>query len=448
MKKLLPYALAALALCGCDLTFTGDLYCHVAQMTLTCTVVDGGVQVVDADAPAEAAVEAGPDASAEASVDASVEAEAAAPDASPDARGSSVDAAADSPKGSPADASKDSPVEASKEAAAEASPPPPAQDAATAQRPAGNTGAGFYVSGRKVFDANGNEFRMRGVDHLHFDSDSVGIPKSGANVERWFASNIASTDVGLANRSLANRIVPVMGDWDGTCDESPATLTAIVDHWVAQAASWKPLERSTVINIANEWGPPDSTAWRDAYVTAVQRMRAAGINSMLVVDSGECGQDLGDIVHQAAAVEAADPQHNVLFDIHLYGFWCTTATGCDPSWQFELNSSLDKVVATGLPVVVGEFGPGRSIGPSPTNMTPLNVMSAAEARGIGWIAWAWDDPAGEFTTPHMCPPSDTWFALSCTGDYASTADLTTFGKSVVEDPTFGLKALAKKATIF
>lgn len=428
MKKFLP--LFAVLLAGCSFKLPTDLVCHFEQMTITCTVPDAGGAPEDAGSDArdeDAGIEASiapPDAS---------EAEAPRADSGPDA---AKDATADS-KPDVVDAKVD--VSDAKEALAP-------QDASTAQRPAGNTGTGFFVSGRKLFDANGNEFRIRGLNHLHFDSPSVGIPKTGANAERWVVSGNAATDAQLAAKSVANKMVPIVGDWDGTCDESPATLSAIVDKWVAQASTWKARERDTLINIANEWGPDDSTVWRDAYVSAVQRMRAAGINSTLVVDSGGCGQALGDLLDFAAAVEAADPQHNVLFDVHLYGFWCVT--GCDPSWQFPLAASLDRIVATGLPVVVGEFGPGRSIGPSPTTMTPVDVISAAEARGIGWIAWAWDDPAGEFTSPPMCPPNDTWFALSCTGDYRSNADLTTFGKSVVEDPAWGLKTLAKKASIF
>jgi hypothetical protein len=73
-------------------------------------------------------------------------------------------------------------------------------------------------------------------------------------------------------------------------------------------------------------------------------------------------------------------------------------------------------------------------------MTPGEIIQVAEARGIGWLAWAWDDPASN--------ADDTWFALSKNGKYDSSADLTTFGKEVVENPTYGLLVLAKPATTF
>lgn len=76
-------------------------------------------------------------------------------------------------------------------------------------------------------------------------------------------------------------------------------------------------------------------------------------------------------------------------------------------------------------------------------MTPGQIIQAAEAHGIGWLAWAWDDPAGEFATP-----TDDWFALSFTGEYQSSADLTTFGKDVVENASYGLKVQGSHASIF
>jgi hypothetical protein len=160
------------------------------------------------------------------------------------------------------------------------------------------------------------------------------------------------------------------------------------------------------------------------------------------VTSGGCGQNNDDLVNHAAAVLNSDPQKNVIFDQHIYGNW--QAGGNGASWQTDLTAGLDAMAATGVPFIVGEFGPGRNIGPSPTMTTPAQIIQAADAHGFGWIAWAWDDPAGEFSSQ----PTDDWFALSFTGDYQSSADLTTFGKDVVENPTYGLKTMSKKASIF
>ena len=312
----------------------------------------------------------------------------------------------------------------------------------SATRPSYNTGTGFFVLNGKLYDANGVEFRIRGVNRNHYDMDAPGIPKTHANTERtvlffngeWGSTTTRNVQT-MQQDMINNHIVPMPGNWEGTCDESTATLTTIVDRWVAQVSTYKALDKYMILNIANEWGPADSTVWRDSYVTAIQRLRTAGYTCTISVDSGGCGQDNADLAKHAQAVFDADPQKNVIFDQHIYGNWGLDAG--KQSWQQGLIAGFDALVATGLPVIIGEFGPGRNIGPSPTNITPQAIIQAAEARNLGWLAWAWDDNPSA---------GDDWFALSLNGDYNSSADLTTFGKSVVEGTGYGLLALAKPAT--
>lgn len=304
------------------------------------------------------------------------------------------------------------------------------------QRPSYNTGNGFFVLNNKLYDANGNEFRIRGVNKLHWDARSPGIPKTRANTVRWVVDfrQPTSTNLRLMNESIANRIVPMPSSWTGTCKNERSYLTQIVDTWVTQASAWKTIDKYMILNIANEWGPRNSTVWRDAYIDAIRRLRAAGYRSTIAVDSGGCGQNWEDIAYYGRAVFNSDPQKNVIFDMHVYGVY---GSG---QWSQPLLPALDKLKATGLPIVIGEFGPGRNIGPSPTTLTPAEIMKASEERGFGWLAWAWDDPAYN--------ANDNWFALSYNGDYRSSADLTTFGKVVVEHATYGLVRLARPATVF
>jgi mannan endo-1,4-beta-mannosidase len=318
----------------------------------------------------------------------------------------------------------------------------PGSGGATTTRPSYNTGTGFFVLNGKLYDANGVEFRIRGVDRNHYDMDAPGIPKTHANTERtvlffngeWGSTGTRNVQT-MQQDMINNHIVPMPGNWEGTCDESTATLTTIVDRWVAQVSTYKTLDKYMILNIANEWGPADSTVWRDSYITAIQRLRTAGYTCTISVDSGGCGQDNADLAKYAQGVFDADPQKNVIFDQHVYGNWGLDAGKL--SWQQGLIAGFDALVATGLPVIIGEFGPGRNIGPSPTAITPQAIIQAAEARNLGWMAWAWDDNPSA---------GDDWFALSLNGDYNSSADLTTFGKSVVEGAGYGLLALAKPAT--
>jgi hypothetical protein len=77
-------------------------------------------------------------------------------------------------------------------------------------------------------------------------------------------------------------------------------------------------------------------------------------------------------------------------------------------------------------------------------VTPGQVITAAEANGLGWTAWAWDDNdiAG-------CKADDNWFSMTYNcGVYTQLSDLTLYGQDVVLNPLYGITALAKRATIF
>jgi mannan endo-1,4-beta-mannosidase len=339
-------------------------------------------------------------------------------------------------------------------------------------RPSGNTGTGFFTRDGKLYDANGAPFRIKGVNTCHYDenwascSNDCGIPNAHANVNRigtpLWSSISDGTLRNLMDKMISQRVVPMPGVWyvDGsysdesnvTCKEDSGPGSAFekaVGQWVARAALFKPYEKYLLLNIANEWGPSDSAAWRDAYIDAVGRLRDAGYLCTLVVDAGGCGQDVNDIARYAQAVHDSDPQHNIVFSEHLYGMWGSGA-GLQ-NWQTDLAEGLDRMAATGLPIVIGEFGPGRDIGPSPTPMTPGTIIEAADDRGFGWLAWAWDDDYGA---------GDNGFALSTrggfsltgerptNGDYPDNADLTAFGNEVVLNPDYGTFGNAEPATIF
>jgi hypothetical protein len=322
-----------------------------------------------------------------------------------------------------------------------------------AERPSSSRGVGFFVRDGKLYDANGSEFRVRGVNKLHWDAASPGLANANTPVTRWTvdftldqAKNLAllQGDDGHGG-TIAEHSVIIPGNWDGTCKDDPALLARIVDTWIAQAATWKQLEKFMILNIANEWGPSDGAVWRDAYIAAIGKLRAAGYHATIAVTAGGCGQDPEAIVKYGQAVFDADPERNVIFDQHIYGEYQDLAGGARGKYddQPDLAQHVKDLAATGLVVMLGEFGPGREIGPSPTAIDPLRVIELAEASGLGWLAWAWDDNnlAGGAS-------DDKGFGMSTHGRYEQSSDLTEFGRLVVEHPTWGLKKLGQTASIF
>ena len=294
-------------------------------------------------------------------------------------------------------------------------------------RPGASTG--FYVVGSKLYDPTGTEFRIRGVNRNHWDSwgTSTGLPLSGANTERLFLNFTKPTAYNwgiVSGEMLANGITPIPTNWTTTCKSDAASLTAAVDSWVAQASTWTQLNTNGLINIANEWGMPNSVAWRDGYLTAVQRMRAAGYTSTLVVDSGGCGQDAQDVVLYGPAVEAADPLHNVLFSVHVYGSFHYPATA---SWMQDYATAFRQLKASGLPIIIGEFGP-VGVGPSATQVPTATLVADIEANGWGWMPWSWDDN----NLPN-CAADDSGFSMTrkCGVYTGAASDLTMWGQTVV-----------------
>jgi hypothetical protein len=324
----------------------------------------------------------------------------------------------------------------------------------TVSRPSYNTGNGFFVLNGKLYDPNGNEFRIRGVDRLHYDSKSAaGIAKSGANTVRfafYLTSVGASTYASeLQTQHIANKqvVIPTMFYFPSNTvvsgNQSTTELTAGVAWWVANASVFTALDKYMIVNIANEWGPQNSTVWRDSYISAIASLRAAGYLGPLMVDSGGYGQDPADLLTYASAVFNSDPQKNIIFSFHVYGGYTTLTTLAGLN---ALSAQLAALSATdGMVFVFGEFGPGRNIGPSPTSITPGEIITAAETNGIGWLGWAWDD--NDLADGKS---DNNWFSMTYSGPgiYTQTSDLTTFGQDVVLNPTYGLQVLAKPATIF
>ncbi|HEY1314136.1 MAG TPA: Calx-beta domain-containing protein, partial [Steroidobacteraceae bacterium] len=70
-------------------------------------------------------------------------------------------------------------------------------------RPSYNTGNGFFVLNGKLYDANGNEFRFRGVDRAHYDDPAQpGVSNTHANAVRLFVE----TNYGASVATLVNDV--------------------------------------------------------------------------------------------------------------------------------------------------------------------------------------------------------------------------------------------------
>jgi len=139
-------------------------------------------------------------------------------------------------------------------------------------RPGYNTGTGFFVTGGKVYDANGYEFIMKGLNHNQWWGNATNnlnaidhVARTGANAVRAVfnytdpssGSNTPAKRRTIVERYLANNIVPVVEDHSTTTSalhEDPAALAAVVDQWLLpDNVSWlQQYESKIILNIAND----------------------------------------------------------------------------------------------------------------------------------------------------------------------------------------------------
>ncbi|MEU8115219.1 cellulase family glycosylhydrolase [Micromonospora sp. NPDC048947] len=258
--------------------------------------------------------------------------------------------------------------------------------------------AGFSVAGGKLYDANGAEFVMRGVNHAHTwypqqTSSFADVKALGANTVRVVLSSgdrwTRNTNADVANvisLCKANRLICVLEvhDTTGYGEQSGAiTLDRAVDYWLSLADVLAGQERYVIVNIGNEpYGNQNYASWAADNASAIKRLRAGGLTHTIMVDAPNWGQDWSFTMRDnAASVFAADPARNIVFSIHMYGVFDTAA---------EISDYLGRFRTAGLPIVVGEFGFNHSDG----NPDEDAILAYSQANGIGWLGWSWSGNGG------------------------------------------------------
>ncbi|SBT88962.1 mannan endo-1,4-beta-mannosidase [Streptomyces sp. DI166] len=252
---------------------------------------------------------------------------------------------------------------------------------------------GLRVSNGRLYEANGKEFVMRGVNHAHAwypqETDSIAdIAAKGANTvrivlssgDRWTRTT-ASEVSSLIGQCKASKVICVLEVHDTTGygeDSAAASLDQAANYWVGIKSVLSGQEDYVIVNIGNEpYGNSGYSAWTSATKGAIVKLRNAGINNALMVDAPNWGQDWSNTMRDnASSVFAADPDRNTIFSIHMYGVYDTAS---------EVQSYLNTFRSNNLPIVVGEFGDQHSDGDPNEDA----IMSTAQSLGIGYLGWSW-----------------------------------------------------------
>jgi mannan endo-1,4-beta-mannosidase len=298
--------------------------------------------------------------------------------------------------------------------------------------------AGFSVAGGKLYDANGAQFVMRGVNHAHTwypqqTSSFANVKALGANTVRVVLASgdrwTRNTNADVANviaLCKADRLICVLEvhDTTGYGEQSGAiTLDRAVDYWLSLKDVLVGQEPYVIVNIGNEpYGNQNYASWATDSANAIKRLRAGGLTHTIMVDAPNWGQDWSFTMRDnAASVFAADPARNTLFSIHMYGVFDTAA---------EITDYLGRFRAAGLPIVVGEFGFNHSDG-DPDEDT---ILAYSQANGIGWLGWSWSGNGGGVEYLDMA----TAFI---------PASLTSWGQRIFNGVN-GIRQTSREATVF
>lgn len=250
---------------------------------------------------------------------------------------------------------------------------------------------GFYVSGTKLYDATGKPFAMRGINHAHtwFKNDLAkaipAIAATGANTVRvvlsngdqWTRDDVASVQeiIALCDKY---KLITMLEVHDATGKDTVGPLNNAVNYWISIKDALIGKEDRVIVNIANEWdGAWESAVWQSGYQAAIPALRNAGIKNTIVVDAAGWGQYPQAIFDKGASVASTDTLKNTIFSIHMYEYAGGSAT--------TVKDNIDKALAVGVPVIIGEFGFKHTGG----DVDEATIMSYSQQKGVGWLGWSW-----------------------------------------------------------
>ena len=295
----------------------------------------------------------------------------------------------------------------------------------------------FSIDGTKLIDANGNEFVMRGVNHAHtwFKDDTVvalmAIQQTGSNTVRivlsdgqqWDKDDIESVK-SLIEQCKSKKMIPVLEVHDATGKDDIESLEKAVDYWVEIKDALIGQEEFVILNIANEWiGQWESETWRDGYVSAVRKLREAGIKNTIMVDSAGWGQYPRSVAEHGKEVLEADPLKNTMFSVHFYG----SAGGNERKIKNALNNARNE----GLCICVGEFGYTHTDGDVDEDF----IMQYCTEENIGYLGWSWKGNSGGVEYLDI---AEEWNGSKLSADW---------GEKLINGE-YGIKKTAKVCSVF
>lgn len=250
---------------------------------------------------------------------------------------------------------------------------------------------GFYTSGTKLMDANGNEFVMRGCNYSYAwqtGNEYSVIPAAkriGCNSIRiqlstgrkWSKTSRSAVER-LIRLCEENKLIVIFNTHDETGSNDYGDLENACNYWLEIKDLLNAHRKTVLVNISNEWcGDWNSGLWADGYLKAIPKLRDGGLLNTLVVDCGGYGQYPKSLFDRGRDVARADRLNNLVFSIHMY-----QDAGKD---EYTVKNNIDRGLQLGVPLIIGEFA-YRHQGHDVAWQT---ILDYTKEKNVGYLVWSW-----------------------------------------------------------
>lgn len=264
---------------------------------------------------------------------------------------------------------------------------------------------GFNVADGRLYDINGNQFVMRGVNYPYawfpqhdLNKQFSDIASTCANTVRVVLANGEQWDrvdgkvvAKIIATAKAHQLVTMLEVHDITGfgeKEAAADPQTAIDYWLSDdiRKAIEGEEGFVLINIANEpfgnFSDPQlgHDLWLEFHMDAVKKLRAAGLKHTIVVDAPNWGQDSHMLMRDGKSAQTlfnSDSDKNLIFSVHMYQLF-----GSDK----KVADYLQTFVGRKFPLIVGEFADDH--GPE-HNVAEQAILSYSEKLSIGYLGWSW-----------------------------------------------------------
>jgi mannan endo-1,4-beta-mannosidase len=252
------------------------------------------------------------------------------------------------------------------------------------------THPGFYTDGKSILSPCGEKVLLRGVNKMTVWTDKAGacfpeIAKTGANCVRivWNTKDGTMDELDRAiTACIKEKMIPIIELHDATCKWDMKLMDLITNYWTDKkmVSIIQKHEKYLMINYGNEIGDwsVSSDDYTAVYSAIIKKMRKSGIKVPIILDTPKCGQDTNVFYSASEDIIKADPDHNVIFSVHMW-------------WP---NDGPEKVEDTFVaaqdikaPLIVAEFA-HKGVGCSGA-ISYKAIIELSQKYGIGWLAWEW-----------------------------------------------------------